>query len=77
MNSAVKSFNILLSRRLTIDAAFAGLIKRANRKGIPHAFSWTWGVPFREIKTVTLAAEEPPPPNAKRSPSRLSFGNKR
>lgn len=48
----VRSFEILLSRKSTVDAALTALVKRAARKGIEGVLAWEWGKAFASTANV-------------------------
>lgn len=48
----VRTFAVLLSRRAEVDAALTALAKRAARKGIPGALTWTWGAAYKSTALV-------------------------
>jgi hypothetical protein len=59
-----RSFAVLLSRKAEVESALAKLVKRADRKGIAHALTWTWGRAVTAEELVSNKDGNPPVPGA-------------
>lgn len=59
-------FGILLSRKEEVEKALVAISKRAERKGIPGVFSWTWGKAYQSSIRVTGTDGTPLVAGAKR-----------
>lgn len=59
MTPETRVFNVLLSRKDSVEAGLLALQKRAARKGLP-ALAWTWGKAYAEtiVRTHEGGAEE-------------------
>jgi hypothetical protein len=63
------TFAVLLARKAEVDAALTAVVKRANRKGIPGIFTWSWGKAFEDRALVPNdPPHRPPTPDAILSP---------
>lgn len=68
-----RSFAVLLARKSEVDAALTALVKRAARKGIPGALSWTWGKAYQDEVRVANTDGVPPAASARLSADASSW----
>lgn len=62
MSNTDRTFAVILNRKSIVDNALTALVKRATRKGVPIALSWSWGKAYRS--EIRLPNQDGVPPAA-------------